>query len=269
MSSAVDNVHAQVPIDDVHVSVPVPVPVMIYDVDDPQVQNDRMVPVHIVPDIVPDMVPVHIVPAAVVPPVVAEPSASLVQSLYLRVKELRKEKSLMFPIKKIHNIGIEVTIYRGKKNMYILNIQATEFSIHDNSLYETIYDYGDDATNKMTPEQFIQYIVRDTLMVLKTIKIDKLNGVFTTTEVCAKAAQLNETWVEFCQEYKDTENIVLSINECCVCFTATKTTTNCGHAVCLECISKLRIDQVADDELMRNINQRSCPMCRQRILFLI
>jgi hypothetical protein len=169
----------------------------------------------------------------------------------------------------MHNIGIEVLICREKKNMYILNIGPTEFSVHDDSFYETIYDHhGDDATNEMTPDEFIQYIVRDTLLVLKTVKIDKLNGTFSTTETGAEAAQLDATWIEFCQEYKHDTNIVLSINECCVCFSPTKTTTNCGHAVCLECISKLRVEQIADDELMRNINQRSCPMCRQRVLFL-
>ena len=189
--------------------------------------------------------------------------ATLVQMLCVRVKAMRKGSYLLFPVKKINNISVEATIHKQRKSCYIFSIEPTEFSVGEDGLYETIYDrQGDDATREMTEEEFIQYIVRDTLAVLKTVKIDKLNGKFSTTLLTPDELKTEAMWSEFCQEYKDDENIVLAINECCVCFTSTKTMTNCEHAVCLECISKLRMEQVVEGQ------QRSCPLCRQRILYL-
>jgi hypothetical protein len=188
---------------------------------------------------------------------------ALVQSLCGRVKAMRKGTYLMFPIKKINNISVEVTLHKERKSCYSFNIEPTEFSVGEDGLYETIYDRQVDLpTHEMTEEEFIQYIVRDTLAVLKTVKIDKLNGTFSTTLPTPEELKTEAMWGEFCQEYKDDENIVLAINECCVCFTSTKTMTNCEHAVCLECISKLRMEQVVEGQ------QRSCPMCRQRISYL-
>jgi len=189
--------------------------------------------------------------------------ATLVQMLCERVKAMRKGSYLLFPVKKINNISVDVTIHKQRNSCYIFSIEPTEFSVGEDGLYETIYDrQGDDATREMTEEEFIQYIVRDTLAVLKTVKIDKLNGKFSTTLLTPDELKTEAMWSEFCQEYKDDENIVLAINECCVCFTSTKTMTNCEHAVCLECISKLRMEQVVEGQ------QRSCPLCRQRILYL-
>ena len=188
---------------------------------------------------------------------------ALVRSLCERLKEMRKGKYLIFPVKKINNISVEVTLLKERKSSYSFNIGPTEFSVPEDSLYETIYSrLGADATTEMTEEAFIEYIVRDTLAILKTVKIDKLNGNFSTTLPTPEELKTEAMWSEFCQEYKDSEHIVLSINECCVCFTSTNTMTNCEHALCLECISKLRMEQVAEGK------QRSCPMCRQRILYL-
>jgi hypothetical protein len=200
-------------------------------------------------------------------PIFAEPieapiPMTLVQSLCSSLKELRKGKYLMLPIRKILNINVEVTIHKENKNIYILNIGPTDFSVDDDSLYEVIYKR---EGTPLSEDEFIEYTVQNTLSVLKKIKIDKLNGKFTTT---LKSTKTDALWTAFCQEFKDEENIVLSLNECCVCFTITKTTTNCEHSVCLDCISKLRTEAVADDELMRNVKKKNCPMCRQRILFL-
>jgi hypothetical protein len=188
---------------------------------------------------------------------------ALVQSVCGRMKAMRKGTYLLFPIKKINNISVEATIHKQRKSCYSFNIEPTEFSVAGDSLYETIYDrQDDDATTGMGEDEFIQFIVRDTLSVLKTVKIDKLNGKFSTTLPTPEELKNEAMWSEFCQEYKDDEHILLWINECCVCFTPTKTMTNCEHAVCLECISKLQMVQV------EQVNQRSCPMCRQRLLYL-
>ena len=197
----------------------------------------------------------------------------LVQSLCTSLKRLRKGKCLILPIKKMNNISVEVSIVKDRKSTYILNISSTYFnlfSMGDDSLYENIYSLNsDDATRELSEDDFILHVVKDSLASLKNVKIDKLNGRFVTAPPCAELVKIVEMWAEFCQEFKDDENMVLSLNECCVCFTVTKTTTNCGHAVCLECISKLQTEVRADDMmLMRNVNHVGCPMCRQRILFL-
>jgi hypothetical protein len=224
-----------------------------------------------VDQVVPEVVPAAPVPAAPVPavpdveedqvvPVAPEP-ISLVQTLCAYLKDMRKGKYLIIPIKKICNINAEVTIHKESRNSYILNIGPTDFSVDDDSLYEVNYtrDTG------LSETDFIDYIVQNTLAALKTIKIDKLNGKFTTSAPSPEALKTDALWTAFCQEFKDEENMVLSLNECCVCFTVTKTTTNCEHSVCLDCISKLRTEPVAGEH---NSNQKICPMCRQRILFL-
>jgi hypothetical protein len=189
----------------------------------------------------------------------------LVKSLCASLKYLRKGTCLLFPIKKINNISVEVSITKENRSIYTFNIAPIDFSVEEDSLYETIYDrIGDHATRELNEDEFIEYIIENVLATLKKIKIDKLNGQFSTTQQSPKFQKIDEMWTTFCQEFKEDEHLALSINECCVCFTATKTTTNCGHTVCLECISKLRTEPVADDQT-RHLKYISCPMCRQRI----
>jgi hypothetical protein len=206
--------------------------------------------------VVPEVMPVPALEDQVVP--VAPAPISLVQTLCAYLKEMRRGKYLIIPIKKICNINAEVSIHKETRNSYILNIGPTDFSVDDDSLYEV--NYTRDGT-ALSETDFIDYIVQNTLTALKTIKIDKLNGKFTTSAPSPQALKTDAMWTAFCQEFKDEEHMVLSLNECCVCFTVTKTTTNCDHTVCLDCISKLRTEP---DEH----NQKNCPMCRQRILFL-
>lgn len=213
--------------------------------------------------IVDQVVPDHTVPM---------PLTGLVQS-FSSTLNLWSWRNLVLPIKKINNIGVEVSICRTGRCQYTLNIRPTEFKVDGESLYKIIYDKLDDSANvyksydrSMSDEVFIQHIVEDMLTNLKKIKIDKFNGNFVKERKSVYEKKQEVIFTEFCQEFKDDENMVLSLNECCVCFTVTKTTTNCGHAVCLECISKLQPEVIADDGFMHH--HISCPMCRQRILAL-
>ena len=220
-----------------------------------------------VDQVVPEVVPAahaiedQVVPAVPVP--VAPVPISLVQALCTHLKEMRRGKYMMLPVKKISNINVEVTIHKETRNSYILNIGPTDFSVDDDSLYEV--NHTRNGTD-LTEDNFIDIVIRKTLADLKAIKIDKLNGKFTTSEPSPEALKTDALWTAFCQEFKDEENMVLSLNECCVCFTVTKTTTNCEHSVCLDCISKLRTEEAILGE--HNSNQKICPLCRQRILFL-
>ncbi len=208
------------------------------------------------------------IPASLNHSVPTEPSG-LIKSFCSSLKEMRKGRCLLLPIKKINNISVEVSITKDHKFNYILNIGPTEFSVAEDSLYEVNFD-NRIAGSIMTEEDiFIEYVVKVSLSNLKKIKIDKMNGCLTTTEPAPKCQKMDDMWAEFCQEFKDEENLELTINECCVCFTMTKTLTNCGHTVCLECIAKLKTDDVAEDVVMRSVKHINCPMCRQRIMFLL
>jgi len=195
---------------------------------------------------------------------------ALVQSLCSSLKNLRHGgPSLLFPIKKINNISVEVSITKENRSIFTFHIAPTDFSVKEDTLYETVYDrIGDPATREFNENEYHQYIIENVLASLKNVKIDKLNGIFSTTRPSTKFQKINKMWTDFCQEFKAYEHMVLSINECCVCFTATKTTTNCGHTVCLECISKLRSEPITNVVVMRSGNLISCPMCRQQIISL-
>jgi hypothetical protein len=189
--------------------------------------------------------------------------ASLVKSFCTNLNEMRNERSIVLPIKKINNISVEVAIAKESKHVYILSIEPTQFSVVEDSLYEEIYNRAHHPESRdFTENEYLEYIVKKILWVLKNITIDKLNGQFVAFRKPINN-KFDELWIEFCQEFKEVEHLELTIKECCVCFTMTKTITNCGHFVCLECISKLRIEPPEAPEHNQRI---SCPMCRQRIL---
>ena len=194
------------------------------------------------------------------------PPADLIQSLCGTLKEMRNDRSITLPIKKISNISVEVIIRKQTKNKYILNINPIEFSVgEDESLYISIYDNNcGGATYAMQEDKFIERVVHCTLLGLKKIKIDKLYGLFTNDEPSLKEKKIRDMWAIFCQEFKDDEHMEMTIKECCVCFTMTQSRTNCDHSVCLECISKLKPVEIVD-----GAKHIGCPMCRQRITSLL
>ena len=183
------------------------------------------------------------------------PPTSLINSICASLKVLRKNQPLLMPIKKIKNIGVEVSITKEKKSVYVLDIIPTEFRVQDDSLYEAVYNKLD--TECVTEDDFIRFVIENVLKTLRVLNIDKLNGNFITGERPPHVLKMDAMWEEFCQEFKDDETIELAMNECCVCFSLTKTKTNCGHTVCLECVSKIQRDP--------NEYLKRCPLCRQQI----
>jgi hypothetical protein len=188
---------------------------------------------------------------------------SLIHSLCSTLKELKNKDYLLFPIKKICNLNVEVCITKEQHyscTIYILNIKQTQFKVDQDDrrdfLYKIVYKGNEDAGCNV--DNFTKNVVINLLSQLKKIRIDKLNGNLNTNQHSTKYQKIDEMWAEFLQEFKDDKHIEM-MNECCVCFTMTKTTTNCLHSVCLECISKF------DDTITNNVNHKSCPMCRQHI----
>jgi len=206
--------------------------------------------------------PTYIEPIEEDLPIVDEPKA-LIDSLVDRLKNLRTKQQILLPIKKIKNINVEVTISKLNKKFYELSITPLEFRMKNNALLEETVDR---MPTDDTEEDFLYRTVRRLLYILKNIKIDKYYGRFVAFQSQEQLAKRALQWTDFYQEFKEDNNIVLTINECCVCFTLTETTTNCGHAVCLECISNL--NTATDDDDDDNAEHKDCPMCRQRIFFL-
>ena len=190
----------------------------------------------------------------------------LIYALAKNLKMLKKGKDLILPVKKILNIGVEISIYKQTKQMYRVNIEPTDFEVEDNTLFDGTYDR--ELTKETTEDDFIQNMVRCLLLNLKTIKINKMNGRFCINKKQDHAEKMDELWTMFCEEFKDVETVTLALEECCVCYTFTKTMTNCDHSVCLDCISKIRDEMSVDEEFNIHDDYKNCPMCRQRITHL-
>jgi hypothetical protein len=210
---------------------------------------------------VPNVVPQQVEGDPQVVPVLTAPvPIPLINSLIERLKKLKHKQPLMLPIKTIHNINVEVSILKRNKKIYEISIIPIDFCVNGDSLLEDMYErLQSDANEDDFLRRVIEYILRD----LKNIQIDKFYGRFVTYNTPEQLAQNSLQWSEFYQEFKDNENITLTMNECCVCFTLTETSTNCGHVVCLECVSKLRT--VTEEEGTRRVDHKNCPMCRQKI----
>jgi hypothetical protein len=196
-------------------------------------------------------------------PADALPPSSLIKSLCASLKELRKGRSIALPIKKIRNISVYVSIHKSSRTEYKFAIQPNDFSVDEDQIFQTV--------NKTRPkvliedeDNFIEHVVRNSLLSLKKLKFDNLMGAFYIEEPSQERQKMFDLEAEFCQAFKDDEHMEMDSKECCVCFTMTQSRTNCDHSVCLECISKLKPVEIAD-----GAKHIGCPMCRQRITSLL
>jgi len=88
--------------------------------------------------------------------------------------------------------------------------------------------------------------------ILQVINFDVMEGRFVSQTTAKKT---------FCEAFNiSNERVVCSGQECCVCYTKTKTKPECGHALCIPCWSKIKDtpDDPDDDEF----RSKKCPMCR-------
>ena len=215
--------------------------------------NSLDVPVEIYHNPIPVPMPIH-----------PEEPTSLIISLASTLKMLKKGKDIILPIKKILNIGAEVNIYKLSKQLYRVNIEPTDFQVEDNILFEDTYNR--ELSKEITEDAFLQNMVRRLLLNLKTIKINKINGRFCINHICHHV--MDELWTMFCDEFKEVDTLTLALDECCVCYTFTKTITNCKHSLCLDCVSKIKDETSNDDDTNIHEDYKNCPMCRQRITHL-
>lgn len=88
--------------------------------------------------------------------------------------------------------------------------------------------------------------------ILQVINFDVMEGKFTLQTTAKKT---------FCEAFNITnERVVCSLQECCVCYTKTKTKPECGHTLCIPCWAKIKDtpDDPDDDEF----RSKKCPICR-------
>ena len=117
----------------------IPVPIEIHQV--PVEIQHVPVEIHQVSDQVPVeiyQVPVEIHQAQV--PAQQDEPTELIYALAKSLKALKKGKDLILPVKKILNIGVEISIFKQTKQMYRVNIEPTDFEVEDNALFEGTYD---------------------------------------------------------------------------------------------------------------------------------
>ena len=187
-------------------------------------------------------------------------SIELVRSLCAKISTLDLNQTLELPIKSIKNINVSVTINKETTQTYSIRVLALDF-IMSWLLFDHVYT----QPNEQRSSLFILKMVCDILVKLKKLVIDKVNGVF-----CFASADLyknEELMMAFISEFKDHETIVLNVEECCVCYSPTRTITNCGHALCLECLSNLLPAAVQIEIETKLITE--CPLCRQAITSLL
>jgi hypothetical protein len=178
-------------------------------------------------------------------------SIELVRSLCAKIVTLDIDQSLILPIKSIKNINVGVTIRKDTADTYTVRVLSVNFI-----LYCPLFEENYTQSNEERIDLFILKMVCDLLVKLKKLVIDRLNGVFCFASPDLYANE--ELMLAFISEFKDHDSIKLNIDECCVCYNPTRTITNCGHALCLECISNF-----PSSSLMLE-----CPLCRQIVIAL-
>ena len=62
--------------------------------------------------------------------------------------------------------------------------------------------------------------------------------------------------------------IIVVMNQCCICYQLSNSITNCGHYICLSCVSYLKIDSIEDLDIIF-IKGYKCPLCREYIMYFI
>jgi hypothetical protein len=114
-----------------------------------------------------------------------------------------------------------------------------------------LFKLDSDKIETLTLEYWIEYLSK-IYDILPKLKLDKLNGTLTSTDIiqCTDVLTLFIT-------HQNIES-----TSCCVCLDvcSKKAKTQCNHILCVGCFTNLR---QSDD----NNNAIKCPMCREDIGF--
>ena len=173
---------------------------------------------------------------------------------------IKRSGGVFLPIKKIDNIPVSINIW------YSSNRNA-EYILFHYAIYSTTCRWEfihSEAIGRIKPdddEEIILQVQKKTFLdMLKKIKTMCINfysgkmefGLCNNTKV---HPNLHKEFREFFRE-DSTDTFFEISDDCCVCYTATTTYTNCKHCICWECLAKIIPDEHTKPK---------CPLCRQRI----
>jgi hypothetical protein len=145
----------------------------------------------------------------------------------------------------VNENGMSLSIRTKKMMMYVKTQEERVWLIHQLLFRKTYIKKLTKYTLK-DYESVLKHIHKD----IKVMKFDKLNGVFVTPQIIHPR--------EVPHVYTNTE-MLNSVpcdeehpEECSVCLDTTKTTTPCGHKLCLSCWSQIKLKG----------RELPCPICR-------
>ena len=195
-----------------------------------------------------------------------EITTELMQMMCEKLKRMPERGHTLFPIKKIKGLDVRVILRKRTVDWYTLIIEPLDIFLNDNDRL-FMCDWKHAHANE---DEFIQDTAESILIALKTLKIDKLNGTFMTQKMIDEKKinkEDDDLWSRFCYDFELDKNFVLDFYDCEMCFKSTKTRINCGHSLCLECLIKVEI--VEDQEDGISCSYRHCPLCHQKITYLL
>ena len=170
-------------------------------------------------------------------------------------------------INEICGISVDVELVRNHNGLSIL---ITPFNVwlYDKKKLIVVHSiivknpilYRKTYFKKEETEERIKYTLDDFNRVLEEIdndivnmKFNKLEGVFYTSD------NLHPMQAPPVRSYEENINQLGCDHdhpeECCVCLDTTKTTTPCGHKLCVMCWDKIK----------KNVRELPCPMCRANL----
>jgi len=169
---------------------------------------------------------------------------------------------VVLPVFQIDGLKVrcELVVNENGMSLWIITYKMLMYNVtqHDDRAYvvrQMLFrkTYIKKLTKKYTLKDY-KSVIKHMNNDINDMKFDKLNGVFTTPQiahprevphVCSNKEILNSVP---CDE-KHPE-------ECSVCLDTTKTTTPCGHKLCVSCWCQIKI----------NGRELPCPICRADLL---
>jgi hypothetical protein len=190
--------------------------------------------------------------------------SGLIHMFFEKLQRMLEGQDIVFPIKKIKGLNVHVILRKRAADWYELIIEPTDIALKNNTVF-ACYWKQEDYSEGVNENEFSRDTAKSILIVLKTIKIDKLNGVFITQKMIDEKQTVEEDdnlWSHFCYEYELDKNLVLDFYDCEMCFKSTKTKIDCGHHLCLKCLINL-------NEKEETTLPRRCPLCHHYITSLL
>lgn len=189
-------------------------------------------------------------------------SKGLPVSIKLAIDNTMEDGSsfVVLPVFEIDGLKVNCELIVNENGMSLC-IKTSKMLMYDCTPENRAYVVRQLLFRKTYIKKLTKYSLRDYESVLKHInndikamKFDKLNGVFVTPQikhpmdvphVCSNEENINRVP---CDE-KNPE-------ECSVCLDTTKTTSPCGHKLCVSCWCQIKI----------NGRELPCPICRADLL---